>query len=118
MTVPPVDRSSAGGPAAVGRPRPAALRVLDGLSGLLTAGMLVTGVVWLIGRLLAPTFVPAAGAAGGTGPWWGIGLHLGVGLTGEVLRRRGRGWSPGLRAAVDLLVTAAVAAVLWSVWAG
>lgn len=113
MTVPPVDA-----PAADERRRPLLLRVLDGLAGLLTAGMVVVGVVWLIGRLLAPTYVTAAGAAGGSGPWWGIGLHVGVGVLGELVLRRSRRGADGPRLAADLVVVAAVACVLWFVWAG
>lgn len=113
MTVPPVDV-----PRADDRRHPRTLRALDGLASLLTAGLVVVGVIWLIGRLLAPTFVPAAGAAGGAGPWWGIGLHLGIGLAGEMLLRRGRRWSSGGRTVTDLIVIAAAAGVLWFVWAG
>lgn len=96
--------------------RPAAVRWTDALAGLLTAGMLVVGSVWLIGRLLAPSFVPAAGAAGGAGPWWGIGLHLSVGVLGELALRRRPDRRPGPRLVIDVTVIAVVAVVLWFVW--
>lgn len=91
-------------------PRP--LRILEGVSGLLGAGLLLLGVLLLVAQLLAPRLVDAA-----DGPrWWVVGLHLGVGIAAEALRGLRRRSPVGIRYLLACLTTAAVAVVLVVTW--
>jgi hypothetical protein len=73
------------------------VRVLDALTGLFAAGMLVLGVGLLLAQLLAPALLSAAGRGVATGPGWiRVLVHLLVGGFGEaVYRTRHRRTGPG-----------------------
>lgn len=105
-----------GAPAA-GRVGPA-LRVLDALTGLFAAGMLVLGAGLLLAQLLAPALLSAAGWGAATGPGWARVLaHLMVGLAGEVVfRARHRRSGPGRVVADVVVIVAAVAVIAWAWW--
>lgn len=118
------DRQPAGSPGRPPSPRTAAgrvgpvLRVLDTLTGLFAAGMLVMGAGLLIAQLLAPALLSAAGWGAATGPGWARVLaHLGVGLAGEVVARTRHRWAGPVRAAADLVIVGvAVAVIAWAWW--
>ncbi len=94
------------------------VRVLDVVVGLLSAGLLVVGVLLVPAQFLAPPLLSMAGWGQATGPGWArIGAHLVVGVAGEVVVRfRGRLGRPA-RAAADLaVVAAAVGTIAWAWW--
>jgi hypothetical protein len=98
------------------RPGPA-IRTLDALAGLLSAGILLVGVLLLLAAVIAPTALPAAGLGIASGPGWSsVAVHLAVGVTGELVVLRRRGWPPAVRAGADLVVIAAALLVLWWAW--
>jgi hypothetical protein len=89
----------------------------DPLAGLLSAGILLFGVLLLLAAVIAPTALPAAGLGIASGPGWSsVAVHLAVGVTGELVVLRRRGWPPAVRAGADLVVIAAALLVLWWAW--
>jgi len=94
------------------------LRFLDGLAGLLAAGMVILGVLLLASGLIAPPVLSAAGLGPAAGPGWlRVGAHLLVGAAGELVVRNRRNWSPAVRATADLsVVLAAVVVIGWAWW--
>lgn len=116
---PGVTPPGAGEPRTIGRPvRPArAVRVLDGLAGLLAAGILVVGVGLIIAALVAPPAVAAAGLGVADGPGWSTVLaHLLVGVAGEAVVSLRRRWSTVIRVSADLAVVLAALLVIWWAW--
>jgi hypothetical protein len=93
------------------------LRFLDGLAGLVAAGMLVLGVLLAVAALTAPAVLSRVGLGPATGPGWvAVALHLLVGGTGEVVIRLRRNWGPRARLAADLSVILVAMVVIWWAW--
>lgn len=113
--VPSGQRPAARPPA--GRAGPV-VRVLDTLTGLFAAGMLVLGVGLLLAQLLAPALLSAAGWGVATGPGWiRVFVHLLVGGFGEAVYRTRQGRTGSVRVVADVVVVvAAVAVVAWAWW--
>ncbi len=98
-------------------PAPRWLRALDGAAGLLSAGVLVLGVVLLVAQLAAPILWDGAELGSATGPGWAsVAAHVGVGAVGELIVLLRRGWPVPVRAAADLTVVAAALAVMVLLW--
>lgn len=95
-----------------------AVRVLDGIAGLLAAGILLLGVLLLASALVAPSLLAAADLGAADGPGWDrVALHLGVGVVGELVVRFRRRWPTTLRVGADVaVVLAAIAVIGWSWW--
>lgn len=93
-----------------------AVRVLDTLAGLLSAGLLVLGVLLLLTQLIAPLSAAGWGQAAGPG-WPSVLAHLSVGVVGElVVRLRGR-LPRALRVTADgAVVFSAGFVVAWAWW--
>jgi hypothetical protein len=100
------------------RVRPAfGTRFLDGLAGLLAAGILLVGVLLLVSALIAPGLLAAAGLGPADGPGWDRVLaHLGVGVVGELVVRLRRGWPTPARVGADAAVTVAALVLIWWAW--
>lgn len=93
------------------------IRFLDGLAGLLAAGILLVGVLLLVSALIAPGLLAAAGLGPADGPGWDRVLaHLGVGVAGELVVRLRRGWPMPVRIGADSAVTVAAVALIWWAW--
>lgn len=94
------------------------VRVLDTLTGLFAAGMLVLGVGLLLAQLLAPALVSAAGWGVATGPGWiRVLTHLLVGGFGEAVYRTRQRRTGTVRVVADVVVVAAAVAVIaWAWW--
>lgn len=98
------------------RPGPV-MRTLDVLAGLLSAGILLFGVLLLLAAVISPAALPGTGLGIATGPGWSsVSLHLATGVIGELVVLRRRGWPPAVRAGADLVVIAAALLVLWWTW--
>jgi len=94
-----------------------AVRILDAVAGLVSAGTLVVGVVLLTMAVSAPVVLERAGLGAADGPgWWRVLAQLGVGMAGELVVRSRRPWPDGRRAAADLVVIAGCLTVIWWVW--
>ena len=106
-----------GAGSSAGRVGPA-LRVLDTVTGLFAAGMLVVGIGLLVAQLLAPALLSAAGWGTADGPGWARVLaHLLVGVAGEAVFRSRRRRSGPLRILADAaVVVAAIAVIAWAWW--
>jgi len=93
------------------------VRILDGLAGLLAAGVLLFGGLLLLAAVLAPALPSAVDLGSAAGPGWDrVVAHLAVGVVGEaVVRFRGR-WSTTARAGADLAVVLAAVVVIWWGW--
>jgi hypothetical protein len=93
------------------------IRFLDGLAGLLAAGILLVGVLLMVAALVAPGLLAAAGLGPADGPGWGRVLaHLGVGVVGELVVRLRGGWPMATRIGADAAVTVAVLVLIWWAW--
>ncbi len=94
------------------------VRVLDTIAGLLSAGVLVLGILLLIAQLIAPLALSLAGWGDANGPgWWQVVTQLVVGGAGEVVVRMRHGWAGPVRAAADVTVIMAIVLVLaWAWW--
>jgi hypothetical protein len=107
------------GPSAGDARRPApAVRLLDALAGVLSAGVLVVGALLLVAQLFAPALLSMAGWGEATGPGWPrVAAHLVVGVAGEVLVRvRGR-LPAAVRVGADFgVVIAALVTIGWAWW--
>ncbi len=93
------------------------VRLVDGLAGLLSAGLLVIGIVLLLAAMFAPAVLSAAGLGDAAGPnWVSVLAHLGFGTAGElVVLLRGR-WPVPVRAGADLVVIVVIVGVIWLTW--
>ena len=98
--------------------RPArGLRVLDVVSGLLSAGILFVGLILLSAALIAPAAVAAAGLGVADGPGWArVIAHLGVGVAGELVVLLRDRWPVVVRALADTIVVIAALTVIWWAW--
>jgi hypothetical protein len=93
------------------------LRLLDLLTGLVAAGMLLVGVLLLVAAVVAPAVLPGLGLGPADGPGWSrVGGHLLVGGAGELVVHGRRNWPPPVRVTADLCVVIAAGAVLWLAW--
>ena len=96
---------------------PAGLRALEVVSGLLSAGVLVLGLVLLVSQLGARHLLSGTGLAAATGPgWWRVAVHLVVGAAGEVGMLLRRSAAPAVRAVVASVTVVAVVVVLGAAW--
>ena len=97
--------------------QPGWLRVLDTLAGLLSAGVLVVGIILLIAALIAPSLVAAAGLGVAAGPGWDRVLaQLAVGVVGETVVLLRRRWPMTVRGFADGAVVVAALLVIWWAW--
>jgi hypothetical protein len=92
--------------------------VLEMVAGLLSAGLLVTGVLLAVLEIAAPALFPGSGLTVTEGPRWDrVLVPVGVGIAGEVARcwrhRIGGGLRPGLAATCILLC---LVALWWGWW--
>jgi len=94
------------------------VRVLDALTGLFAAGMLVLGVGLLLAQLLAPALLLAAGRGVATGPGWiRVLVHLLVGGFGEAVYRTRHRRTGSVRVMADVaFVVAVVPVIAWAWW--
>ena len=93
------------------------VRGLDLLAGLLSAGLLVVGVVLLLAQLLAPSALSLAGWGQATGPGWArVAAHLVVGVGGELVVRLRARLFPAARATADTVVVVAGVVVVARTW--
>jgi hypothetical protein len=94
------------------------LRLLDGLTGLVAAGMVIVGGLLLAAALIAPGLLADVGLGPASGPGWSrVGGHLLVGITGELVVHRRRNWPLAVRMAADLgVLVAAVVVIGWAWW--
>jgi hypothetical protein len=115
-TLPQVGAPVTAAPRTVLAPRP--VRMLEGVGALLSAGVLVLGVLLAALAVLGPVLVKGTGLSAASGPRLDrVLIPLGVGLLGEILhvtRRRRRLTSRILAAAGTVL--AALAALWWGWW--
>ena len=96
---------------------PRGVRMLEAIAGLLSAGLLVFGVVLAVLRFAVPTFVHDPGLSTAKGPETGrIVVPLAVGALGELLHlTRARMRAPS-RAVAAVVVIVGVLAALWLTW--
>ena len=93
------------------------VRFLDALAGLLSAGVLVVGIVLLLAAVIAPSAVAAAGLGVADGPGWDrVIAHLAVGAAGEVVVLLRRRWPTVVRGLADAVVVLAALMVIWWAW--
>lgn len=93
------------------------LRLLDGLAGVVAAGMLLVGLLLLVAGFVAPAVLPGMGLGPAGGPGWSrVAGHLLVGVAGELVVRGRRNWPPSVRVAADLGVVLAAVGVIWWAW--
>lgn len=91
--------------------------MLDGLAGLLAAGMLVLGTLLLLAALIAPGVLSAAGLGEASGPGWSrVVAHLAIGVVGELVVRLRPGRPPVVRMLADAVVVLTSLAVLGWAW--
>ena len=94
-----------------------AVRILDVVAGLLSAGTVVVGAVLLVTALAAPTVLDRAGLGQAAGPGWSrVVAPLLVGAAGELVVRLRHRWPPDQRAAADVAVIVGCLAVTWWTW--
>jgi hypothetical protein len=93
------------------------VRFLDALAGLLSAGVLVVGIILLLASLIAPSAVAAAGLGVADGPGWDrVIAHLVVGAAGELVVLLRRRWPTFFGAMADVVVIVAALPVIWWAW--
>lgn len=94
-----------------------AARALEGVAGLLSAGLVVVAAGLVVLQLIAGDLAPGAGLAAATGPTWLRALaQLAVGAAGEGLVWARRRLSRGARVWGAVVVIVAAAATLWFTW--
>jgi hypothetical protein len=94
-----------------------AQRFLDGLAGLFAGGVLVVGVLLLLAAIIAPALLETAGLGPAQGPGaLAVIMHLTVGVGGEIIIRLREPWPALVRVIADIVIIAAVAAVLALTW--
>lgn len=96
---------------------PRGVRILEATAGLLSAGLLVFGVVLAVLRFAAPTFIHDPGLSTANGPATGrIVAQLVVGSLGELLHVTRARLAVGARPVAAAIVILAVVATLWWSW--
>lgn len=93
------------------------VRALEASAGLLSAGVLVTGVLLAILKWLAPAFLSGSGLSATDGPRWDrILAPLIIGVAGELSRRLRRGHGTRVRLATAAITVLLCLAALWWGW--
>jgi hypothetical protein len=118
--LPAVDGSAGQFPTARAAPaaRPVSrwLRVLEAVAGVLSAGVLLLGLVLSVAQVLAPR-LGGTGLEAAVGPGWDRAVAtLAVGVVGELLRALRRRLAVAARAAVAVVVLLGIGALLWFTW--